>query len=79
MALRREGFEALRRPCAKCTARPASPVVLQVLINGHEKLKLVFDCKPCEMHVVGKLKRNVVQQRARETKTVSMKFCSARP
>ncbi len=50
-----------------------------VLINGTEKLKLVFDCKPCEMHVVGKLKRNVVQQRAREIKTVPMKFYSARP
>ncbi len=50
-----------------------------VLINGTEKLKLVFDCKPCEMHVVGKLKRNVVQQRAREIKAVPMKFYSARP
>ncbi|MFO7542891.1 MAG: U32 family peptidase [Thiobacillus sp.] len=26
------------------------------LINGSEKLTLRFDCKPCEMHVVGKLK-----------------------
>ena len=50
-----------------------------VLINGNEKLKLVFECKPCEMHVMGKLKRNVVQQRAREVKTVPMKFYSARP
>ena len=50
-----------------------------VLINGSEKLKLVFDCKPCEMHVVGKLKRNVVQQRAREIKAVPMKFYSTRP
>ncbi|OYY73868.1 MAG: protease [Gammaproteobacteria bacterium 28-57-27] len=50
-----------------------------VLINGNEKLKLVFDCKPCEMHVVGKLKRNVAQARAREIKTVPMKFYSARP
>ncbi|MBL8445755.1 MAG: U32 family peptidase [Zoogloeaceae bacterium] len=29
------------------------------LINGKEKLTLRFDCKPCEMHVVGKLKRSV--------------------
>ncbi|MDD2893702.1 MAG: U32 family peptidase [Halothiobacillaceae bacterium] len=50
-----------------------------VLINGSEKLKLVFDCKPCEMHVVGKLKRNVAQQRAREIKAVPMKFYSAHP
>ncbi|MFT3850561.1 MAG: U32 family peptidase [Propionivibrio sp.] len=28
-----------------------------VLINGNEKFTLRFDCKPCEMHVVGKLKR----------------------
>ncbi|MBW8364189.1 MAG: U32 family peptidase [Rhizobium sp.] len=26
------------------------------LINGSEKLTLRFECKPCEMHVVGKLK-----------------------
>ncbi len=26
------------------------------LINGNEKLKLRFDCKACEMHVVGKIK-----------------------
>ncbi len=25
------------------------------LINGKEKLTLRFDCKPCEMHVVGKI------------------------
>ncbi|MEZ5644219.1 MAG: U32 family peptidase [Burkholderiaceae bacterium] len=30
------------------------------LINGKEKLTLRFDCKPCEMHVVGKIKRGVV-------------------
>jgi len=32
------------------------------LINGKEKLTLRFDCKPCEMHVVGKIKRQVLQQ-----------------
>ena len=31
------------------------------LINGKEKLTLRFDCKPCEMHVVGKMKRAVLQ------------------
>ncbi len=30
------------------------------LINGKEKLTLRFDCKPCEMHVVGKMKRSVM-------------------
>jgi collagenase-like PrtC family protease len=32
------------------------------LINGKEKLTLRFDCKPCEMHVVGKMKNAVRQQ-----------------
>jgi putative protease len=31
------------------------------LINGKEKLTLRFDCKPCEMHVVGKIKGRVLQ------------------
>ena len=34
------------------------------LINGKEKLTLRFDCKPCEMHVVGKMKRSVINQHA---------------
>jgi putative protease len=29
-----------------------------ILINGNEKLTLRFDCKPCEMHVVGKLRKH---------------------
>jgi len=32
------------------------------LINGKEKLTLRFDCKPCEMHVVGKMKPAVARQ-----------------
>jgi 23S rRNA 5-hydroxycytidine C2501 synthase len=32
-----------------CKAEPLT------LINGSEKLTLRFDCKPCEMHVVGKV------------------------
>jgi putative protease len=31
-----------------------------VLVNGKEKLTLRFDCKPCEMHVVGKMKKSVL-------------------
>jgi putative protease len=31
------------------------------LVHGKEKLTLRFDCKPCEMHVVGKTKQSVVQ------------------
>ncbi|WP_018508216.1 peptidase U32 family protein [Thiobacillus thioparus] len=34
------------------------------LINGSEKLTLRFDCKPCEMHVVGKLKPAVAKNSA---------------
>jgi putative protease len=32
------------------------------LVNGKEKLTLRFDCKACEMHVVGKMKQSVRQQ-----------------
>ncbi|MDZ7867263.1 U32 family peptidase [Acidovorax sp.] len=46
-----------------------------MLINGKEKLTLRFDCKPCEMHVVGKIKRQVLNQ-ARET---PMNFYRTRP
>ena len=34
------------------------------LVNGSEKLTLRFDCKPCEMHVMGKLKPAVAKQAA---------------
>jgi putative protease len=36
------------------------------LINGKEKLTLRFDCKPCEMHVVGKMKPSVAKQSRQE-------------
>jgi putative protease len=29
------------------------------LVNGEERLTLRFDCKPCEMHVVGRMKKHV--------------------
>jgi collagenase-like PrtC family protease len=32
------------------------------LVNGKEKLTLQFDCKACEMHVVGKIKRAVLNE-----------------
>ena len=32
------------------------------LINGKEKLTLLFDCKPCEMRVMGKIKRGVLNK-----------------
>jgi putative protease len=49
------------------------------LVNGKEKLTLRFDCKPCEMHVVGRMKNSVKHQRAREMAEVPMKFYRTRP
>jgi putative protease len=37
----------------------AEPLVLQ---HGEDRLTLRFDCKPCEMHVVGAMRRNVLGQ-----------------
>ncbi len=45
------------------------------LINGKEKLTLRFDCKPCEMHVVGKIKRSVLNA----TPESPVKFYKTRP
>jgi putative protease len=28
------------------------------LVNGNERLTLRFDCKKCEMHVMGKMKKH---------------------
>jgi putative protease len=49
------------------------------LVNGKEKLTLRFDCKPCEMHVVGKMKASVKAQRAREMAEAPMVFYRTRP
>jgi 23S rRNA 5-hydroxycytidine C2501 synthase len=45
------------------------------LINGKEKLTLRFDCKPCEMHVVGKMKPGVRKQ----AKEQALTFYRTRP
>lgn len=37
----------------------AQPLVLQ---HGDDTLTLRFDCKPCEMHVVGRMRPNVLRQ-----------------
>jgi putative protease len=50
----------------------AEPLTLH---NGSEKLTLRFDCKPCEMHVVGKIKKQVLA----ETQAVPMTFFRTRP
>ena len=52
------------------------------LINGKEKLTLRFDCKPCEMHVVGRIKKSVLHQQERalaQAQAVPMKFYRTRP
>lgn len=50
----------------------AEPLTIR---HGDETLTLRFDCKPCEMHVVGRIKRNVLQQAA----AVPMQFYRTRP
>jgi putative protease len=32
-----------------------------MLVNGSEKLRLEFDCKACEMHVIGRAKKHVLK------------------
>jgi 23S rRNA 5-hydroxycytidine C2501 synthase len=49
------------------------------LVNGSEKLTLRFDCKPCEMHVVGRMKKSVLNQRARELAETPIRFYRSRP
>ncbi|HSX71061.1 MAG TPA: hypothetical protein VLF16_09015, partial [Pseudomonas sp.] len=31
-------------------------------IQGDEVLTLKFDCKPCEMHIIGKMKGHILHQ-----------------
>ena len=44
------------------------------LIHGNDRLTLRFDCKPCEMHVVGKMRPNVLRQARREQAETPMQF-----
>ena len=45
------------------------------LVNGNDTLTLRFDCKPCEMHVVGKIRPNVLAGAAASP----LKFYRSRP
>jgi 23S rRNA 5-hydroxycytidine C2501 synthase len=36
------------------------------LVHGTDRLTPRFDCKPCEMHVVGAARKNVLRDAARE-------------
>ncbi|MFT3815404.1 MAG: U32 family peptidase [Acidovorax sp.] len=49
------------------------------LINGKEKLTLRFDCKPCEMHVVGRMKKSVMNQHRKDMREFPMQFYRTRP
>lgn len=49
------------------------------LVHGNDKLTLRFDCKPCEMHVVGKMRKNVLREAAQEAAAVPMHFYRTRP
>ncbi len=59
----------------------AEPLTIQ---NGDEVLTLRFDCKPCEMHVVGRIKKNILNQAQAAERTaaregVPMQFYRTRP
>ena len=45
------------------------------LTHGDDTLTLRFDCKPCEMHVVGAMRKNVLKQ----LKAEPMTFYRSRP
>ncbi len=53
------------------------------LMNGKEKLTLRFDCKPCEMHVMGKMKTSVLnlvkKKQAAASAGIPMTFHKSRP
>ncbi|MEY2993794.1 MAG: hypothetical protein RL357_729 [Pseudomonadota bacterium] len=49
------------------------------LVNGREKLLLRFDCKPCEMHVVGRMKNSVLKQAAVAEQSQPIQFYKTRP
>ncbi|MBX3605496.1 MAG: U32 family peptidase [Piscinibacter sp.] len=45
------------------------------LVSGGDRLTLRFDCKPCEMHVVGRMRKSVLKDAA----AVPMQFYRTRP
>jgi len=50
----------------------AEPLTLE---HNGDRLTLRFDCKPCEMHVVGRMRRNVLQ----DAKAQPLTFYRTRP
>jgi putative protease len=49
------------------------------LVHGGERLELRFDCKPCEMHVVGRLKPVVARAQAQALRAQPLVFYRQRP
>ena len=49
------------------------------LINGKEKLSLRFDCKPCEMHVVGRIRKSILQTGQVSEAGAPLRFYRTRP
>ncbi|MCF8204983.1 MAG: U32 family peptidase [Methylotenera sp.] len=54
----------------------AEPLTLK---HGDDTLTLHFDCKPCEMHVVGALRKNVLKQLNTQMKAEPLTFYRTRP
>ena len=49
------------------------------LVNGSERLTPGFDCKPCEMHAVGNIKRPMLQQARAQQHEAPLRFYTTRP
>ncbi len=49
------------------------------LVNGDEKFTLKFDCKPCEMHVMGSMKPHIFKSAPPSTVEIPMVFHKTRP
>lgn len=50
------------------------------LVNGNERLTLKFDCRPCEMHVIGKMKKHILNSPPPSTvPTSTVTFFRKRP
>ena len=48
------------------------------LIHNDEIISLKFDCKPCEMHVMGKIKPHIFQSAQPGSKESGMQFYQAK-
>jgi putative protease len=49
------------------------------LVNGDEKFTLRFDCKPCEMHVMGSMKPHILKSPPPSTVSSPLVFHKSRP